>query len=62
MSCEKIYYEQIKSFEETIDLIKKQVDSSYQPTTRLENIKQIISQHEFIHNELYSITKSQEKN
>lgn len=53
MSVERIYFEQIKSFEETLDLIKNQITSSYQPLTRLKNIEQIISQHEFIHNELY---------
>lgn len=56
MSVERIYYEQIKSFEETIKLIKDQIESSYQPLTRLENIKQIISQHDFTHKELYSST------
>lgn len=45
MSVERIYYEQIKSFEETIKLIKNQIQSSYQPLTRLENIKQILDQH-----------------
>ena len=60
MGVEKIYYKQIKSFEETIDLIKKQINSSYQPNKRLKNIEQILSQHEFIHKELYSRPLSQE--
>ena len=57
MGVERIYYEQIKSFEETLNLIKLQINSSYSQPTRLENIKNIIKQHEFIHKELYQTGK-----
>ena len=49
--------DEIQSFKETLDLIRKQLGSSYQPLTRLNNIKQILEQHDFIHKEFYQLTK-----
>ena len=54
--------DEIQSFKETLDLIRKQLDSSYQPLTRLNNIKQILEQHDFIHKELYQLTKQEKIN
>lgn len=59
MSVERIYYEQIKSFEETIELIKNQVYyCSDLPTHQIaiKNMKQILEQHDFVFNELYKKT------
>ncbi len=56
MSVERIYYAQIKSLEETIELIRNQVDfcsdlETYQ--IAISNMKQILGQHDFVFKELY---------
>ncbi len=53
MAVERIYYDEIQSFKETMKLIKNQLEQGGQPLLRLNDIKGIIKQHEFIHEELY---------
>ena len=63
MSVETIYYDEIKSLEETIELIRNQVYycsdlETYQIAIR--NMKQILEQHDFVFKELYQKTVKEE--
>ena len=51
--------DEIQSFKETIELIRIQLSNPIQPLSRLENIKQILRQHDFVHTQLYQLTKQE---